>query len=228
MQGYRLYNWAEQMEPRFPIVTCINIVISNVFRMLLQRYPTLIIAANILGVFTALSCSQSARATSLVVLLTRKDHKIYIATDSLTIHNGEKSFSCKVKTFPDNNCTFALAGWKDFALNDAARFSFSDAAKSECQGSGTLREKADRFSRDINPEVASIVTTAKQLGPATLANLADNGDVLDVVFVGTEQGRVAVFARGFFVKPNGKVFMLNDEFIDDGKSNSLAPFLWSQ
>jgi hypothetical protein len=181
--------------------------------------PTLLTSAFIAASFLVLSVS--APATTVVVLIDHRHHRVVLAADSLVGRYYAKTTAqdCKLIVKPD--CAFAMAGFLD---KPDPYFHLQDLGEAACHLQGTLKEQADGFLEIAKDPVESIAQYLHDNEPQFYNNaFSRNGSEFSVVvFVGEENGQPVAYARGFRAAPDGSVTAFSNDINGTGASGFFA------
>jgi hypothetical protein len=187
------------MEPFMSVIADINVMLRDFFRMTSKRCPRLVIAPHVIWILIALS--SPVAATSIVSVVDNRNHVIVIAADDMERrrNTNKTSIVCKILAWP--SCVVALSGQ---ATEEAIAFNLWKIATSACQEPGTLRQKADYFIQIAQPEMSKLVVLLRAIDPQKFVKIVNGVPVVDLVFIGIEEGRLRMLTRGFNVI-NGRI-----------------------
>lgn len=218
--------------------------------MTVQHHSRLIVSAHILWTFVALALPCMAFATSIVVLVDDRNHRIIIAADSFAESQVLKNqgkvkgrrIVCKILQIP--GCVSGVNGAVAFSLPlignlVVQHFDIQKFAKDACQTSGDLRTKADSFLVFAKPAAVELARFEHdRTSQAYQERVARGDDLFDAFFAGMQDGRLSVFVRGFTGTPDGDVQPLYGEIppvaaVFLGDRGSIARYLarhpdWNQ
>ena len=153
---------------------------------------------------TVLLFSLPVPATTVVALLDRRHHRAVIAADSLLVHTLAQTStqSCKIVAKP--GCTFAMAGLFD---KEYPVFHLQELAEQACDLPGDLQHKADGFLEIAKDPVMSVSKYLQQNEPHFYRELttSNGGELVVVVFAGSEGSSSSIFARGYRLDAGGGI-----------------------
>jgi hypothetical protein len=159
-------------------------------------------------------------ATTVVALIDQRHHRVVVAADSLLLFKvaGTQTQTCKIIAKP--GCTFGMAGlfYKEYPV-----FHLQELAEQACGAPGDLRDKADAFLNVAKDPVADVAQYLRQREPDFYGWLTNSngGELIMVVFAGTEAGIPSVFARGYKLDANGGLVPVS---LDVSENNNGAGF----
>src|SRR5208283_6187002 len=188
--------------------------------MTTRRRLRRIIALHSLCAIIVLLFSIPALATTVVALIDRFHHRAVIAADSLLIQKvaGTTTQTCKIVA--RQGCTFGMAGlfYKEYPV-----FHLQELAEEACGLPGDLRHKADSFLEIAKDPVMTVAQYLEQREPQFYAELTNSngGELVIVVFAGTEAGNASIFARGYKLGGNGGITPVS---LDVSEDNNGAGF----
>jgi len=188
--------------------------------MTTRRHLRRLIALPALCAIFVLLFSIPALATTVVALIDRFHHRAVIAADSLLIYKvaGTTTQTCKIVA--KQGCTFGMAGlfYKEYPV-----FHLQELAEEACGLPGDLRHKADSFLEIAKDPVMTVAQYLEQREPQFYAELTNSngGELVIVVFAGTEAGDASIFARGYKLDGNGGITPVS---LDVTEGNNGAGF----
>jgi hypothetical protein len=164
-----------------------------------------------MGGLLMLLLAPSAFSTTTIVLLDRSKNRIVLAADSLIRIGKKRGRECKIVS--NSNCTFLMAG---IFSKPRPNFDLKKLAQSACEQPGDLRGKADAFLDTAGRPVMELVQYLHNEEPEYyMNNVATEKDFIVVIFVGTNQGQLAAFPRGYRVDKGGAVRSFKEELTYD-------------
>jgi hypothetical protein len=162
------------------------------------------IAITALCAIFILLCAVPVLATTVVALIDRHHHRAVIAADSLLVYKvaGTSTQTCKIIAKP--GCTFGMAGlfYKEYPV-----FHLQELAEEACGLPGDLRHRADGFLDIAKDPLLTVNRYLQQREPQFYRELinSNGGELVIVVFAGTEAGNPSIFARGYKLNSNGGI-----------------------
>jgi hypothetical protein len=153
-------------------------------------------------------------ATTVVALIDRHHHRAVIAADSLLIYKVAATTTQTCKIIAKPGCTFGMAGlfYKEYPV-----FHLQELAEQACGLPGDLRHKADGFLDIAKDPVMTVNQYLQQNEPQFYRELinSNGGELVIVVFAGTQAGNSAIFARGYKLNSNGGIDPVSLDVTED-------------
>lgn len=159
-------------------------------------------------------------ATTVVALLDRRHHRAVVAADSLLVFKLAQTSMQTCKIIAKPGCTFAMAGlfYKEYPV-----FNLQEMAEQACGLPGDLRHKADGFLDIAKDPVMTVNQYLQQNEPQFYRELinSNGGELVIVVFAGTEAGNSAIFARGYKLNSNGGIDPVSLDVTEDNSGEGF-------
>ena len=179
----------------------------------MQRHPDprFIVAAHIFWVAITLARPSLVSGTCVVAIVYPQQHEIILAADgkvSFTGHPEIKKVGCKIVEQP--SCIVGLSG---IATYPRTGFDLSALARTACTHPGDIRAKADYFENIALAPVTSVLRFLK-MNDLTEYRFQTNGegDFIDAIFCGLQDGHLSILVRGFRVDTKGEMYTIRSEF----------------
>jgi hypothetical protein len=157
--------------------------------------------------------SAAASATTLLALIDRKHHRVVIAGDSLLNFRiaGTSTQTCKIVVKP--GCTFGMAGLFD---KEYPVFHLQELGEEACSVPQDLRHKADAFLDIAKDPSIAVAQYLRDNEPQFFAELTNSnaGELVMVIFAGTQDGKSAIFARGYKLDPSGGIVPVSADVLE--------------
>lgn len=188
--------------------------------MTTRPYCRRIIATHALCALLVLVFAVPGLATTVVALIDQHHHRVIVAADSLLVYKvaGTSTQTCKI--IAKQGCTFGMAGlfYKEYPV-----FHLQELAEQACGLPGDLRHKADGFLDIAKDPVMTVAQYLQQNEPQFYGELtsSNGGELIIVVFAGTEAGSASIFARGYKLDSNGGITPVS---LDVSEGNGLGFF----
>lgn len=194
------------MKPFFAIVAHVDIMIGNVFNIVIPSQRKLIVATHVSWLSITLLLSTSVYATTIVAITDKNYNRIIIAADSMATVNGVKIATesiqlCKLVVM--SGCVFGIAG---AILNPSQSYDLQAMASNACAFSGDLQEKADFFEHTSEEPIRKYLSFVKvndrqYFGEVTGQRM----DFAGAIFAGMQDRQVNVFERAFIAHADGSL-----------------------
>jgi hypothetical protein len=148
--------------------------------------------------------SVPVRATTVVALLDRRHHRVVVAADSLLLYKLAQTSTQTCKVIAKPGCTFAMAG---LFYKENPVFHLQELAEQACALPGDLQHKADGFLDIAKDPLMSVAQYLQQNETQFYRELttSNGGELVMVVFTGSEAGSPSIFARGYRLDAGGGV-----------------------
>jgi hypothetical protein len=139
------------------------------------------------------------RATSVVALIDRANHRLVIAADCRVTRGLRPVSACKIIQEP--GCTVAMAG---LYQEGNSAFHLREYVRVACREPGDLRAKAEAFVRMARKPYERAVKGIRENQPADFAKTIANKPT-EVIFAGIEDGELGLIVRGLEADSAGKI-----------------------
>jgi hypothetical protein len=143
-------------------------------------------------------------ATTLLALIDRKHHRVILAADSLLLFQAAQTSTQTCKIIAKPGCTFGMAGLfdKNFPV-----FHLKELADQACSLPRDLKHRADAFLGIAKDPVTEVAQYLREHEPQFYGELTSRtgGELVMVIFAGTENGNSAIYARGYKLDSNGEI-----------------------
>ena len=153
-------------------------------------------------------------ATTLLALIDRKHHRVVLAADSLLRFSTSRppEQTCKIVAQPQ--CVFGMAGLfeKQYPV-----FRLRDLAEQACSVPQDLHQRADAFLEVAQRPVIEVARYLRDNEPEFYRGLTSThgGELVMVLFAGTDRGNLVIYARGYKLDSNGAVVPVSTDILEN-------------
>jgi hypothetical protein len=158
--------------------------------------------------------SGTLQATTLLAIIDKKHHRVVVAGDSLLNYTLAQTSVSTCKVFAKPGCSFGMAG---LFAKEYPPFQLKELADQACELPGDLLHRADAFLEIAKEPVTAVAQYIRQNEPKFYSEMMNSsgGELVIVIFVGTQDGHSAIFARGYKLDGAGGITPLSVDVTED-------------